>query len=288
MKNILIASSVALSTVGINSALADVAITGDARMGVVYTESTANVDNQTQFDSRVRFTVAGTGTTDSGLTFGASTRIDQSGQGGTANNDSIVYIGNEASTLTFGDVNGATEAAVGNVAGVGYTGVGDNNEVGYLGVDNTAVSIEATVGPVGIYASVGQPQANSDNNTTGIGASVEVAGVALGVGYAEDGAVSQTAVGAGVELVGVGLNAVYVDNTDHATIDAEYAVSASYTFADVTVIGFYREVENLTGTNNSYTGVGAEYNLGGGATLAGGFVDQDGTDRMDLGLNFAF
>jgi len=288
MKNTLIASSIALMTVGTNAALADITIGGDARMGVVYTESTTNVDNEAQFDSRVRFTVSASAQTETGLSFGASTRIDQSGQGGTANNDSTVFVGTDMVTVTFGDVDGAGKGAVGNVAGVGYTGIGDNNEVGYLGVDATGVSVEATAGVVDVYASFGQRQAANDDNTQGIGASVTVAGVELSAGYAEDGAVSQQALGASVEVAGLGLSAVYLDNTDHATVDAEMAASASYTIGNTTLTGFYREVENLTGANDTYTGIGASHNLGGGATLAGGIVDQDGTNRMDLGLNFAF
>jgi outer membrane protein OmpU len=288
MKNTLIASSIALMTIGTNAAFADIAISGDARMGVVHTESSANVDNETQFDSRVRFTVAGTGSTDAGLSFGAAMRIDQSGQGGTANNDSTVYVGNDAFTVTFGDVDSAIKTAVGDVAGVGYTGIGSNNEVGYLGVDNTAVSIAVGAGPVGVYVSAGQRQANSDNNTMGVGAQFAVAGVSLAAGYAEDGAVSQTALGVGVDVAGIGISAVYLDNDAHATVDAEYAASASYSINGVTLTGFYREVENLVTANNTYTGIGASYDLGGGATLAGGIVDQDGTNRMDLGLKLAF
>lgn len=287
MKNTLIASSIALMTIG-TSAFADITLSGDARMGVVYTESTTNVDNEAQFDSRVRFTVAGAGQTETGLTFGASVRLDQSGQGGTANNDSTVFVGTDAVTVTFGDVDGAAKGAVGNVAGVGYTGIGDNNEVGYLGVDATGVSVAATAGAIDVYASFGQRQASNDDNTQGIGASVTVSGVTLGAGYAEDGTVSQQALGASVDVAGIGLSAVYLDHDNHATADAEMAASASYTIGNATLTGFYREVENLTGANNTYTGVGAEYNLGGGATLAGGIVDQDGTNRMDLGLNFAF
>ena len=288
MKNTLIASSIAAMMLGTTAASADITLSGDARMGVVHTDSNTNADNDTQFDSRVRFTVAGAGQTDTGLSFGASVRLDQSGQGGTANNDSTVFVGTDAFTVTFGDVDGAAKGSVGDVAGVGYTGIGDNNEVGYLGVDATGVSVEATAGVVDVYASFGQRQAVNDNNTQGIGASVNVSGVTLSAGYAEDGAVSQTAVGAGVEVAGIGLNAVYLDNTDHATVDAEMAASASYTIANTTLTGFYREVENLTGANDTYTGVGASHDLGGGATLAGGIVDQDGTNRMDLGLNFAF
>jgi outer membrane protein OmpU len=287
MKNTLIASSIAMA-LGTTAALADITLSGDARMGVVYTESTTNADNDAQLDSRVRFTVAATAQNETGLTFGASTRIDQSGQGGTANNDSTVFVGNDTLTVTFGDVDGAAKGSVGNVAGVGYTGIGDNNEVGYLGVDATGASIAATAGVVDVYASFGQRQAANADNAQGIGASLTVSGVALSAGYAEDGAVSQTAVGAGVEVAGIGLNAVYLDNTDHATVDAEMAASASVALAGATVTGFYREVENLTGANNTYTGVGIEYDLGGGASFAGGIVDQDGTNRMDAGLNFAF
>ena len=287
MKNTLIASSIALA-LSTTAVLADVSISGNARMGLVHTDSNSNVDNETLLDSRVRFTLSGAGATDNGLSFGASTRIDQSGQGGTANNDSTVFVARDGVKVTFGDVDSGAKSAVGNVAGVGYTGIGDNNEVGYLGNDDTGVAIAATAGAVALNVSLGQRQANSDDNTQGIGASFDVAGVSVAAGYAEDGAVSQQALGAGIEVAGIGLNAVYLDNDNHATVDAEMAVSASMAVSDVTLTGFYREVENLTGANDTYTGVGVSYDLGAGAAMNGGVVDQDGTNRWDLGLNFNF
>ena len=52
----------------------------------------AAVGSDVAFSSRVRIGFAASGETDNGLTFGASVRADQSGQGNTANGDSTVFI----------------------------------------------------------------------------------------------------------------------------------------------------------------------------------------------------
>ena len=60
----------------------------------------------------------------------------------------------------------------------------------------------------------------------------------------------------------------------------------------VTLTAFSRDVDVVAGTDLEYRGVGASMSLGGGATLAAGYIDggADGADRdaWDLGVNFSF
>ena len=82
--------------------------------------------------------------------------------------------------------------------------------------------------------------------------------------------------------------AIYMTR-DTAGFDPEsYGLSASYTMDAITVTGFYRQ-EETSATNTAYfQGIGASYSLGGGATLAGGIVNNDGLTKADLGVNFSF
>ena len=140
MKKVLLATSALMLVAG--AAAAEVAVSGSARMGVVYNGTDA------EFSSRVRINFDASGETDGGLAFGASVRNDQSGVGNTANGDSTVFVSGAFGKLTMGDVGGAADALVGNVSGVGYTGLGDTNELGYLGTDKTAAYYEYTTGAV--------------------------------------------------------------------------------------------------------------------------------------------
>jgi outer membrane protein OmpU len=130
---------------------------GDARLGIGYNinnegglqlESTVVTDEdgnesielESQEDlravSRVRFGVRMTGETDTGITFGASIRADNSsnGQGGAVGQRAgDVFVSGAFGTLTYGDTAGADERNVGDVpGGVGITGLGDFNEVFYF------------------------------------------------------------------------------------------------------------------------------------------------------------
>jgi len=122
MKKLLLATTM-LITAG-NYAAADVAVSGDARMGIVST------DGESRLTSRVRISFSGSGTTDGGLAFGASIRADNS-TGGAAGTSGSVSLSGAFGKLSMGDVDSADSAAVGQLAGVGYTGLGDSNEVQY-------------------------------------------------------------------------------------------------------------------------------------------------------------
>ena len=62
-------------------------------------------------------------------------------------------------------------------------------------------------------------------------------------------------------------------------------ISGSYTSGDLTVTAAYGQT-NVAGDANDY-GIGFAYDLGG-ATLAGGFGEVDGSSNADLGVTFSF
>jgi hypothetical protein len=112
---------------------------GDARLGLGYNIDNAggvNGDEDLRAVSRVRFGVSMTGTTDAGITFGATIRADNArfGEGGEAGQEAgNVYVSGAFGSLTFGDTNGADEQWVGDVPGnLSLTGLGDLHETPFL------------------------------------------------------------------------------------------------------------------------------------------------------------
>ena len=112
MKKVLLATSALAMMAG--AASAEIALSGSARMGLIYADD--GTDSSTAFSSRVRIVFTASGETDSGLSFGASMRADQfggndndgsngsSGNTGDTNGDSTVFISGSFGKLTMGEV----------------------------------------------------------------------------------------------------------------------------------------------------------------------------------------
>ena len=159
MKKILFASTAIAGMAMASVASADIALFGDARLGIGY--NIANDGSATREESkfrtnaagdpiatevkgtddlravsRVRFGVRMTGESDAGITFGATIRADNAGggQGGTAGQRAgNVFVSGAWGTLTFGDTDGADKQHVGDAIGnVSLTGLGDFNETPFI------------------------------------------------------------------------------------------------------------------------------------------------------------
>jgi outer membrane protein OmpU len=279
MKKILLATTVLAATTGY--AAAEVKTTASVRMGVISVEGA-----DAAFTSRVRVSFAASGESDNGLTFGASVRNDQSGVGNTANGDSTVFISGAFGKLTMGDVSGAADAIVGQVSGVGFTGLGSNNEIGYA--SNNAGS-GATTGALYTYSAgaltfglgLGQTSAANQEMSVAVQYSTDAYSVALG--YEDNGVDTQTSALASVSMSGATIKAKVADNSAEA--DMAYALSADYSMSSVALTAFYTSDFAKVG---SY-GIGASYDLGGGATVRGGVAKTEGAkSSFDLGLNMSF
>lgn len=110
MKSFLLATTMLASVTGY--AAADVALSGDARMGIV------SSDNATTFESRMRIKFTGSGTTDGGLAFGGSFRA-QDAQGAEDGTSGTVYMSGAFGNIAFGDVDSADLASTGQLASFG-------------------------------------------------------------------------------------------------------------------------------------------------------------------------
>jgi outer membrane protein OmpU len=216
MKNVLFATTAASALMigGIASAQG-IALFGDARLGLGYNiNNDGGVDLQRQSDgtldvpddlravSRVRFGVNMTGETDSGITFGATIRADNStgGQGGTEGQRAgSVFVSGSFGTLTFGDTNGADEQWVGDVPGnFSLTGLTDINETRFV---SNGGSFGNDSGNAFAANPLARPTVRYDFDIAGFGISLssnrDLTDIGVGAGYAAD-------FGGGSWSVGVG------------------------------------------------------------------------------------
>jgi outer membrane protein OmpU len=217
--------------------------------------------------SRVRFGVTMTGESDSGISFGATIRADnsQGGQGGSAGQTAgNVFVSGDWGTLTFGDTNGADEQHVGDAGGnLSLTGLGDFNETPFVsnggGFGDDAIQFannpearptvryDYNFGGFGVSAST-----NRDLNDIGVGASYTFefaeGSVTGGVGYYD---FQEFTTDSGVEVRG----------------GEQWSVGGTGTFG-----GFSGGVV--------YTGSSSEYR--GGAEASGDL------DVLNVGLGYAF
>ena len=290
MKKILLATTLLAMSAGYASA--DIAISGTARMGVV------NDGTNTLFSSRVRIQFDATGTTDGGLSFGATMRADQDGGNisGTANGSSTVFVSGAFGKLTMGDVaGGAADELVGQISGVGYTGIGDTNEIGFLGSTATAARYDYTSGNLSVALGTSQTSAAAgfDKNSIAVKYATDKFNVALGYetvtgdkqmtlkAGATFGAITATAKASKKDFTLDALGApTAVAGTTEFGVSIDYAVNPA-----LKVTAFYTDHKDA-GTKAK--GIGASYDLGGGASVIGGVVDN-GTDTVyDAGVSMSF
>ena len=386
MKKILLASTMLVSVAGF--AAAEVAVSGNARMGVV------SSDSATTFSSRVRMSFSGSGTTDGGLAFGG--KFDaQDTQGANAGTSGSVFISGAFGKISMGGVDSGDAAAVGQLASVGYTGLGSTNSINYAadGFDlfglpamvkgdfsfeinnyddadiavSTAVAGGApakvlyTYSAGGLTLDASASQINNgptDHNSYGLGVAYTTGGLTLAVGYGSnefsfvttavmtleedgdhgtyteylgsedwsvtDGSVTDSSISATYVMGDTTIKAIYQDKQVDAVYEGEQDVAATATSMGLSVVhkigavtltafGISTDLtSDVTGGEESVTftrtGLGASYNLGGGASLTGGIVnveaphldvDLDGPNpeasldtgsytAYDIGVNFSF
>ena len=339
MKKVLFATTALVMSMTAGVAVAEVAVTGDARMGMIYD------GNDAQFSSRARVKFTLTGESDAGLSFGASFRADNADDDAKNGTSGSVWISGTYGKLEMGDVVSATEAAIGDLYEVGYTqgGVGyDIEEISYLTGDGANLDqgpnilYSYTMDRFSVYASASDGQdkawpttvganvddeegAWSDDVAYSIAAKYDAGNWWASLGYAKHGDAKEIALGGGATFNQFTVKGVYVDYKDRTAIfvdssdgnfsdvwkvlqngyeqDKTYGLSGEYAFNDgITVGAFWRRDEfksDLDGYGDEKFdsfGIGGEYDLGGGATLAGGVIDNDflADTVADVGVRFTF
>ncbi|NJM82412.1 MAG: porin [Tabrizicola sp.] len=290
MKKVLLASSILALSAGF-AAAEGVEVSGSARMGLVYDSPSGD----TVFSSRVRIVFTASGETDGGLSFGAEMRADQNGGNadGTANGDSTVFISGAFGRLTMGDVSGAADALVGQVSGVGYGPIDALQEIDFVSTTKTAAYYEYSAGA--FTFGLGAGQTDSGNDEANIGVKYSAGGYSAALAYEDSDAEDLLSLGGSAEF-GPATVKARVSDSDIADKDTTWALSVDYVTGPATITAFYTDFGNTTlaSPDTQHVGLGVAYDLGGGATLAGGVVQQlndDGVDDetfADVGLKFSF
>ena len=311
MKKILLATSALVMVAG--AASAEVALSGSARMGLTYADTAAG--STTAFSSRIRIVFTASGETDTGLSFGGSVRNDQSGVGNDSNGDSTVFISGGFGKLTMGDVGGAADALVGQVSGVGYGPNDALQEIGFVGTTKTAAYYEYSAGALTFGLGAGQIESAGSELNVAVKYATDAYSVALGY-ETTDGNPVATALTLDTvpaeDLISLGGSATFgaatvkarISDSDISGKDTTWALSVDYAMGATTLTAFYTDFGNTlvdaTGSDvfasadTQHVGIGVAYDLGGGATFAGGIVQQlndastpDAT-FADVGLKFSF
>ncbi|MCX7890414.1 MAG: porin [Rhodobacteraceae bacterium] len=302
--SLLLATSVLAASAG--AATAEIALSGDARMGI----TNDNTAGDWQFTSRARVTFTMSGTTDGGLEFGASFRADSaaSAANGTAGE---VYISGAFGRLSMGDVDGAAAAAAGQVDQISLTDLDSLNEIFYIANGGTDFQAGAgqsddpsflyaySAGDFTAYASATNPTGDVQAYAAGLKYTLGDYTFSLGYETADLPLVAvnidQVVLGGSATLGAFTLKAVLA-RADISTFAGNFdqmAVSGTYAANGMSVTAFYRDNEDwLTtpiGGDRAY-GIGASYDLGGGASVRGGYVSDRTNDQdiADFGVDFSF
>lgn len=315
MKKLLIASTALVMVAG--AAAAEVKLSGDGRMGVVYNGDDWN------FSSRARVIFTLSGTTDSGLEFGGTFKSHESIAAEDDGGAGTVFISGAFGKIEMGDAVGASEALFGDLYAVGYTGLDDHSDILYLTGDgnlttnnNPVLLYTYSAGAFSVAASMSDGKqfrsSVDDAQEMAVAAAYTFGNYTVGLGYemidspntavmadmdqlelaaiAKFGATNVKAYYATGELdqfVAGGVLATAGTAVDH---DA-YGISVDTTFGATTVGGFVQGLDVDKVGDVTWYGLGASYDLGGGASIVGGVVDSDvtGSDPIaDFGVKFKF
>lgn len=290
-----------------------VALSGDGWMGAHYDGDEWN------FTSRLRVSFALSGETDGGLAFGGRFRAD-SAQGAARGSAGEVFVAGPFGRLSMGDVDGAAEMAVGNISAVGFTGLGDTQDTFFysdvaatdwnpkflyaLDRGRFALFLSANDGAGStVGAGVGvHPPATYSTRALGVvyrgRAWGETVRIGLGYEHVEDVTTGDqfdsVMVGAEFTVQNATVRGIYGSERGFAGSDRiQYGASMDYAFTPRFSITMFSRKNDYAGMKaDHWYGLGAAYDLGGGAVIRGGVMLERIPGREsyvgDLGITFAF
>lgn len=311
MKKILLASTALIGLAG--AASAEVAIEGFAEMGI-----SGGDEKETQFHNSTTINFVMTGETDTGLSFGASYRLDMDNTDN-ANEDpdgdnETVWVSGAFGKLILGDTDGALDWAL-TEPGMG-TSITDEGttHVGYSGnsdsyYDDQVLRYEYAFGAFGfaVSAEMDDSTTNTGDMMVGIGGkySADFGGVGLkfGLGYqtgqtndTSRGAFSGLATGTAngiqdLDVIGASVAASVAGFTgilNYATYDygvaddlEHWGVGLGYEMGALLLHANWGKWEQDNGDDFDSYALVANYDLGGGAILAAGYASDVSTDDGD-------
>jgi outer membrane protein OmpU len=276
------------------------------------TAAVAATSDSTDAANRFRITFAGSGETDSGISYGISGRAEQSD----ASLLGSQYISGAFGKISMGDLDGADKDATGNISGVGLTGLGDHNEVTYQASDHNLGYSYSTAGLTFGYSQDTAVKTGS-NSAVGLKYSGELGGatVSFGIGQSKVGLETQNTMAVSATVGGLTLKGISSTNDNGPAVAAAdgttrsaggattafvmdtlvaanndtdtTGVSISYSMDAMTVTGFTKTVSTTGSADKDYSGFGFAYDMGG-VTLKAGVVDNNDQQLIDLGVSFSF
>lgn len=295
MKKLLIASTALVASAGF--AAADVTLGGTANMGVKYSSVALPSGNTMELHYEVDFDIIGSGTTDGGLTFGASVDVDQQivsadgnatqiadGANGNGITDPEVFISSEFGTLTVGGVDPATDGF--GIADVGFDGVGVDDDAESIKNANTTANVHYTVTFDAFTLAAAIHTVSNDYSAM---LRYDFGDFDAAIGYARDNSSGNSATTLDVNgtFGDISMGGFYTDGS--GTLANGYGVDLSYVMGATTITFAWGDT-SAAGDDPDY-GIGVAYDLGGGAVLAGGVASVDTTTRRtvaDFGINLTF
>ncbi len=314
MKKVLLATTALVLTAGVASA--EVSLSGSAGMGLQYNGGATTGTSKTTELSYVSLSFGGTVETDGGLTLSASTTMKINNNGAHFNDGTTVSVSGAFGSLSMGSVTAADRQ--GGLADIGFDGIGIDNVAEALDGPNThdarfdytagglSFAVSAMVGGKGSYdtdsATTGL-QAATKGSSYAIGAKYSFGSSYVGVGLASDDLMAgapaiadgdTTSIYAGTSMDAFSVNAMYSTFNSEVASQKDktaYGVNVAYTTGASTISFGYSDNNNV-GHKAAY-GVGASYDLGGGAAIKGGVGKvANGANKTktvaDLGVSFSF
>lgn len=295
MKKVLLATTAVVLSAGV--AAADVAISGNARMGLQYDKSAVN---KTTIEKRMTINIDATTESSSGITFGARLRI-RSNEGALAGgNGARVFLQTNGFELAMGNINGAIDSMPGIYdSEVGLTALADAGVVVntvahgfvYDGYSSNGIGAEGVEAIYTAGAFTGHISYSEPGLSNGVVANKHAAAygaytfndwtVALGAQKSSDSTEDLVVLTVGGKIGDYGVGFAAADNDGTAKI----ALNGSATFGATTVNGFIADDES---GSELALGLGVTYDLGGAAVMGGVERDATGNTRADLGVSFSF
>jgi len=292
MKKVLFATTALALSAGVASAQG-IELTGGAIFGLK-DDGTAGGD--VFLHGEADFNIVASGTTDNGLSFGASMDIDGNFVGTEDPDDFEAFVSGAFGTVTVGDVAPATDGI--GLADVGFDGIGlDDDLEAIRDAGGADVNYAYDVAGFSILLSYGvgtTSGADADEGDFGIAVGYSFDGFSVDAGYVRDNTDlaerDAYAIRAAYTFDAITVGAMYAAAEEDGVDSNGYGIDVSYTFDAFTITAVYNDTDTpaVAADTDADYGIGGTYDLGGGLSLAGGVGSVNGNSVWDLGVVMSF
>ena len=283
MKKVLLATTALVLSAGF--AAAEVKLDGSANFGLKYNEAGLTYAGGKEAAGwyEIDMNVTGTMESDSGLTFGAQIQLDSDYASLDQNYDANVFVSGAFGTIKVGESNWVASDDYG-LTDIGFDGIGVDNtaEISMYGNDADSVNDlrwDYTVGAVSMTASI---DTISEDYGLALGYDAGTFGGAIAFDHDEDTGMDSTSVLLTASFGAFSGELYYADGDQW---NESYGIYGAYKTGPWT---FEAAVADADAAADTSYGIGAKYDLGGGATLAGGIGSVEGDTAADFGVTFKF